>query len=103
MEDGQAMGQMWFLGEQHGVSLERTRAGAASFEEPDANAVLVGELRALFGIRVREPKRWCEYLPDVLVGEGGFEPPTSCSQSRCATVLRYSPFLLAPDLGISLI
>ena len=25
------------------------------------------------------------------VGEGGFEPPTSCTQSRCATELRYSP------------
>ena len=24
-------------------------------------------------------------LPGQLVGEGGFEPPTSCSQSRCAT------------------
>ena len=26
-----------------------------------------------------------------MVGEGGFEPPTSCTQSRCATELRYSP------------
>ena len=26
-----------------------------------------------------------------VVGEGGFEPPTSCTQSRCATELRYSP------------
>jgi site-specific DNA recombinase len=26
-----------------------------------------------------------------LVGEGGFEPPTSCTQSTCATWLRYSP------------
>ena len=25
------------------------------------------------------------------VGAGGFEPPTSCSQSRCATRLRYAP------------
>ena len=25
------------------------------------------------------------------VGEGGFEPPTSCTQSRSATRLRYSP------------
>ena len=24
-------------------------------------------------------------LGSLLVGEGGFEPPTSCSQSRCAT------------------
>ena len=28
------------------------------------------------------------------VGEGGFEPPTSCSQSRCAARLRYSPGFL---------
>ena len=27
-----------------------------------------------------------------LVGETGFEPATLCSQSRCATRLRYSPF-----------
>src|SRR5665647_2086258 len=30
--------------------------------------------------------------PDnVLVGTGGFEPPTPCSQSRCATRLRHVP------------
>ena len=34
------------------------------------------------------------------VGEGGFEPPTSCSQSRCAARLRYSPGFLGPDLGL---
>ncbi len=27
-----------------------------------------------------------------MVGEEGFEPPTLCSQSRCATRLRYSPY-----------
>ncbi len=27
----------------------------------------------------------------MLVGEEGFEPPTSCSQSRRATRLRYTP------------
>ena len=26
-----------------------------------------------------------------MVGETGFEPATLCSQSRCATRLRYSP------------
>ena len=35
------------------------------------------------------------------VGEGGFEPPTSCSQSRCAARLRYSPDLSGPDLDFS--
>jgi hypothetical protein len=34
------------------------------------------------------------------VGEGGFEPPTSCSQSRCAARLRYSPELSGLDLGV---
>ena len=28
---------------------------------------------------------------DLLVGAEGFEPPTLCSQSRCATRLRYAP------------
>ncbi len=28
-----------------------------------------------------------------MVGAEGFEPPTSCSQSRRATRLRYAPFL----------
>ncbi len=27
----------------------------------------------------------------LLVGAGGFEPPTLCTQSRCATRLRYAP------------
>lgn len=31
----------------------------------------------------------------VFVGLTGFEPATFCSQSRRATKLRYSPFLLA--------
>ncbi len=27
-----------------------------------------------------------------VVGAEGFEPPTLCSQSRCATRLRYAPY-----------
>ena len=34
----------------------------------------------------------CKLLK-VLVGARGFEPPTSCSQSRRATGLRYAPTL----------
>jgi hypothetical protein len=30
----------------------------------------------------------------MLVGAEGFEPPTLCSQSRCATRLRYAPTFL---------
>lgn len=29
-----------------------------------------------------------------MVGARGFEPPTPCSQNRCATRLRYAPTLL---------
>ena len=29
----------------------------------------------------------------MMVGAEGFEPPTLCSQSRCATRLRYAPTL----------
>ena len=29
----------------------------------------------------------------LMVGAEGFEPPTLCSQSRCATRLRYAPIL----------
>jgi hypothetical protein len=32
-----------------------------------------------------------KYLWLVMVGAEGFEPPTLCSQSRCATRLRYAP------------
>src|SRR6185437_10417720 len=46
------------------------------------------------------PIRW------LMVGAEGFEPPTLCSQSRCATRLRYAPIfrlyresLLFPDAG----
>ena len=31
------------------------------------------------------------YITKFLVGAEGFEPPTACSQSRCATRLRYAP------------
>ena len=30
-----------------------------------------------------------------MVGAEGFEPPTLCSQSRCATRLRYAPMFAA--------
>jgi hypothetical protein len=30
----------------------------------------------------------------LMVGAEGFEPPTLCSQSRCATRLRYAPTFL---------
>src|SRR5690348_4547643 len=40
----------------------------------------------------------------LLVGVRGFEPPTPCSRSRCATRLRYTPFFetlaLCPRKGL---
>ena len=36
-------------------------------------------------------KCWSECPLPVMVGAEGFEPPTLCSQSRCATRLRYAP------------
>jgi hypothetical protein len=33
-------------------------------------------------------------ISGVMVGAEGFEPPALCSQSRCATRLRYAPTLL---------
>ena len=39
---------------------------------------------------------------DLMVGAEGFEPPTLCSQSRCATRLRYAPILgLYRNQGLS--
>ena len=41
-----------------------------------------------------------ELRPHMLVGPTGFEPATLCSQSRCATKLRYGPTSLpAEPLG----
>jgi hypothetical protein len=34
-----------------------------------------------------------------MVGAEGFEPPTLCSQSRCATRLRYAPTVLVYRIG----
>ncbi len=43
--------------------------------------------------QMRDPRRAyrLQYLWLVVVGAEGFEPPTLCSQSRCATRLRYAP------------
>jgi hypothetical protein len=45
----------------------------------------------LISKRIR-PKR-LSFNKLILVGAEGFEPPTLCSQSRCATRLRYAPTL----------
>jgi hypothetical protein len=38
-----------------------------------------------------EAVRTADIENDLMVGAEGFEPPTLCSQSRCATRLRYAP------------
>ncbi len=44
--------------------------------------------------RLRRPLLYpAELQAQILVGVEGFEPPTSCSQSRRATKLRYTPML----------
>ena len=45
-----------------------------------------------YGRIVTNHRRYSLPQPNlVLVGVEGFEPPTPCSQSRCATRLRYTP------------
>ena len=66
-------------------------------------------VRREFGFHRSGRPRVTGYTPDVrtdgkrpldqnglkrLVGAEGFEPPTLCSQSRCATRLRYAPTAL---------
>ena len=42
--------------------------------------------------RVGDSSWWARQIEsDLMVGAEGFEPPTLCSQSRCATRLRYAP------------
>ena len=48
----------------------------------DLNELLVKRPAATYFVRVKG---------NSMVGAEGFEPPTACSQSRCATRLRYAP------------
>ena len=70
---------------------ERTRTSDLRIRSP---LLYPSELQAAVLI---SSKRGCE-----LVGARGFEPPTPCSQSRCATRLRHTPTLspleIAKDL-----
>ena len=47
---------------------------------------------AAFIIKQKHPSRVLSWF---MVGKTGFEPATLCSQSRCATKLRYFPIYLA--------
>ena len=48
-----------------------------------------GEIRKAFDLTMAVPG-------GEMVGTAGFEPATLCSQSRCATRLRYVPTLVRP-------
>src|SRR5487761_2291023 len=45
---------------------------------------------------LREPRELSQPNQLVMVGAEGFEPPTLCSQSRCATRLRHAPPTISP-------
>ena len=47
----------------------------------------------MWGFVGLQTNRPIDKLLILLVGAEGFEPPTLCSQSRCATRLRYAPTL----------
>ena len=47
-----------------------------------------------------EQPRVKKYIKKNLVGVEGFEPPTSCSQSRRATRLRYTPKLYSNNEAV---
>ncbi len=79
------------------------------FEAPIRCATLVERSSYFVGVvrpyglserHVREKFRCVTYVPGRhkvnLVGAEGFEPPTLCSQSRCATRLRHAPCLPIP-------
>ena len=43
------------------------------------------------------------WMPAVSVGVTGFEPATPCSQSRCATGLRYAPSFVKSVANVQLL
>ena len=51
--------------------------------------------RLLVRLPIRHPLAPCR-LRRAMVGTRGFEPPTPCSQSRCATRLRHVPSFALP-------
>jgi hypothetical protein len=66
---------------------------------PDRNRTCNHQLRrlVLYPLSYGRQRTPAHYIPSItrvqlkMVGVEGFEPPTPCSQSRCATRLRYTP------------
>jgi hypothetical protein len=68
------------------LPLSYTRVDAEDIGAPTAGrTVLLPRLGTLNGTRA------LQRAENGAVGEGGFEPPTACPQSRHATELRHSP------------
>lgn len=59
-------------------------------EKPTSRNGALGRTRTC-DPRLRRPMLYPAELQALMVGVEGFEPPTSCSQSRRATRLRYTP------------
>ena len=59
----------------------------------EANTATKSSTRGAQKRQMRYPQaaHFIEYKSLLMVGAEGFEPPTLCSQSRCATRLRYAP------------
>ncbi len=51
------------------------------------------ELRARNRGETQRHQALCVSVVTLKIGARGFEPPTPCAQGRCATGLRYAPFL----------
>ena len=47
---------------------------------------------ATFSLEGWRSTNWATPAKSIMVGVVGFEPTTPCSQGRCATELRYTPF-----------
>jgi hypothetical protein len=65
-------------------------------EEPEMVTPTLDQVMRLMGAVPRRYLAMVTTAPEqelgiLLVGLAGFEPATPCSQSRCATKLRYSP------------
>ncbi len=83
-----------------GQALMERRTGIEPASSPwkgEALPLSYRRVRAAGPRRHQSCRRGCRtaihwrHVAATLVGEGGFEPPTACPQSRCATGLRYSP------------
>ncbi len=77
-----------FTRRQFGEGFEYARGAQASLEAYFIRRVCGGLQIIFYQIKLR-------FYLYKMVGARGFEPPAPCSQSRCATRLRYAPTFCA--------